>query len=225
MRSAIRSFLGGDNKEASSRTDSLNSQQQDTTLLPTDTTTSKTTLAPAVVNTELDTKETHLDRPEVINETIKPTEVREVQPVIDVHREQKEVHQVLQPVTARQELPLQVHEEVAPVQSYERKEAIPEDRLRELETGLQVRGGITVEGKTTTVVEKPPIVNEHIHKTIIEEVQPVIYKETIEPHLIHQTVPIVERVVEAPTVIKEVRPVVQATEINAPLTGHTITPK
>jgi len=216
MRSAIKNFLGGSDKHSSSTDSSHYSAATGTT---------GTTLAPAVVTTDLDVKQQRLDRAEVVSETIKPIEVREVQPVVDVHREQTEVHQVLQPVAARQELPLQVHEQVAPLQSYERREVAPAETLRDLNSGLQVQGSRTVEGVSTTVVEKAPIVNEHIHKTIVEEIQPVIYKETIEPHLIHQTVPIVEKVVEAPILIKEVRPIVPASGLSAPLTGHTILPK
>lgn len=79
------------------------------------------------------------------------------------------------------------------------------------------------------VVEKPAIIEETVHKRVIEEVQPglnaalffflftnlkVIYKETIQPHLVRETLPIYEKIVEPPTVIYETR---QAAPLEVPL--------
>jgi len=203
MRSAIKNFLGhGDQNEQQASTTPI----VGTTATTSATTTVTTANAPVNVTHDVN-KGQSVVRPEVINETIKPVEIREVQPVVEVHREQKEIHQVVQPLATRQELPVQVHERIQPVQTFEKTAVIPEASRKELETGLNIQGQKSVQNVTTTTVNKAPIVHEHIHKQIIEEIQPVIYKETIEPHLIKVTVPIQEKVVEAPTVIKEVRPV------------------
>jgi hypothetical protein len=54
-------------------------------------------------------------------------------------------------------------------------------------------------------VNKAPIIEEHVSKKIIEEVQPVLYRETVAPVLIEETQPIYERVVEAPVIVEEIR--------------------
>jgi len=74
-----------------------------------------------------------------------------------------------------------------------------------LETGFNLQSGVQRLDNETKVIQKPPQVIEHIHRLIIEEVQPVIIKETIEPHIIQRIVPVTERVVEAPIITKEVR--------------------
>jgi hypothetical protein len=58
------------------------------------------------------------------------------------------------------------------------------------------------------VIEKTPIIEEHIKKTVIEEIQPVIHKEVVEPHIIREVKPIYEKIVEAPTVTRLVKEMV-----------------
>jgi hypothetical protein len=60
----------------------------------------------------------------------------------------------------------------------------------------------------TEQIERPPIIEEHIHKKIIEEVQPVLYRETVKPVVVEATRPIYEKVVEAPRLVEELRPMV-----------------
>lgn len=214
MRSAIKNLLGhGDQQQQHQQSELHGTTTAATTGTPlghtSNTTVASTTTAAAApihVDRDISKAQTHV-RGEVINETIKPVEVREVQPVVDVHREQKEIHQVVQPVATRQELPVQVHERLQPVQVHEQRANIPDTTRQEMATGLNIQGQRTVQGVTSTTVNKAPIIHEHIHKQVIEEIQPVIYKETIEPHVIRETVPIVEKVVEAPVIIKEVRPI------------------
>jgi len=55
---------------------------------------------------------------------------------------------------------------------------------------------------------KAPILEEHISKKIVEEVQPVLYKETINPTLIEETQPVYEKIIEAPVMFEETRPTV-----------------
>jgi len=80
--------------------------------------------------------------------------------------------------------------------------------LREIETGFNVKSGTQRLDNETQVIQNAPQVIEHIHKKVIEEVQPVIIKETIEPHVVQRIVPITERIVEAPIITKEIRPAV-----------------
>jgi hypothetical protein len=54
-------------------------------------------------------------------------------------------------------------------------------------------------------VNKAPIIEEHVSRKVVEEVQPVLYRETVAPVLIEETQPIYEKVVEAPVIIEEVR--------------------
>jgi len=61
---------------------------------------------------------------------------------------------------------------------------------------------------TTQQCERAPLVEEVIHKKIIEEAQPILYKETIRPVVVQATKPIFEHIVEAPVLCEEVRPMV-----------------
>jgi len=58
----------------------------------------------------------------------------------------------------------------------------------------------------TTMFERAPIVEETVHKKIIEEVQPVLYKEVIRPVVLQETQPIYETVHETPFLVTEERP-------------------
>jgi len=135
-----------------------------------------------------------------VEEVIKPYEVTEVQPVVDVHRQQTEIHQVLQPIKETEIKPVQIHEQVQPLQSFTTVQP-----SQPVSPGFDVATTTTSLDVQKTQIQKPPIVREHIHKQVIEEVQPVIYRETIEPHVIKQTVPIQQTIIEPPIITKEVR--------------------
>jgi hypothetical protein len=60
----------------------------------------------------------------------------------------------------------------------------------------------------TQQFERAPIIEETIHRKIIEEVQPVLYKETVRPTIVEATKPIYEHVYESPQLREEVRPMV-----------------
>jgi len=47
---------------------------------------------------------------------------------------------------------------------------------------------------------KPPIVEETVHKKIVEEITPVIHREVMAPKVIHEVKPIYEKVVDQPAV-------------------------
>jgi len=146
-----------------------------------------------------------LEKPVVVQETIIPTERTEVQPVIHRDIEQREVHKVLQPMREKDYAPT----EIRSVQL--QPEILQSQVPLEYTT---VRGGPTVFSETVTTpvfreqLERAPIVEETIHKTVIEEVQPVLYKEVVRPTVVEATRPIYETVYQAPVVVEEVRPVV-----------------
>jgi len=50
----------------------------------------------------------------IVQETVKPVTVEHVQPVIDVHREQTEIHRVIQPIHIVEEKPAQLHRQISP---------------------------------------------------------------------------------------------------------------
>lgn len=62
------------------------------------------------------------------------------------------------------------------------------------------QGGTVVEAEQRQMYVKPAIVEEVVHKKIIEEVQPVIHREVLAPRVINERKDIYEKVVEAPTV-------------------------
>jgi hypothetical protein len=163
----------------------------------------------------------HVEKPVIIKEKVLPQEKIEVQPIIHREREQLEVHEVIQPMHEKDIAPTLVKHATLPAQ-------VRPD-IRESDTQFQ---SMYKEATTRYVPEiqtqpvareffnKAPIVEEHISKKIVEEVQPVLYKETITPVLIEETQPIFERVVEAPTIVEEIRqPVDLGTKVQ-PLSGQ-----
>jgi hypothetical protein len=143
-----------------------------------------------------------VEKPVVVHERVLPTQRTEVQPVIHRDREQVEYHEVLQPMKERDIAPTQVQRMELPAQRFE---------TRAPDTGIprrEMRSDICTAPMTSEQSEKAPIVEEVIHKRIIEEVQPVLYKETLRPVVVQATKPIFEHIVESPTVCEEVRPMV-----------------
>jgi hypothetical protein len=158
-----------------------------------------TRLAPTVY---LEKKE----RPMIVKEHIMPTEKVEIQPVIHREREQLEVHEVYQPIHERDIAPTLIKHDTLPAQ-------IRPD-WRESDRNFQEKYQAATHKYTPEtwnqpvqreVVNRAPIIEEHISRKIIEEVQPVLYKETIRPVVLEETQPIYERVIEAPTMFEETR--------------------
>lgn len=152
----------------------------------------------------------HIDKPTIVRETVLPQEKIEVQPVIHREREQLEVHEVVQPMHERDINPTLVKHATLPAQT--------RPDVRETDTQFQnlyreASSKYSSESHTEPVMReflnKPAIIEEHISKKIVEEVQPVLYKETVAPVLIEETQPIYERIVEAPTIVEEMRQTVE----------------
>jgi len=146
-----------------------------------------------------------VSKPTIVKETFLPQEKIEIQPVIHRERDQLEVHQVYQPLKEREIKPTQVINTtladkvqatiVQDDSAFIGQRSIPQYTATKEFAPLQ-----------TQTIEKPAIIEEHVKKTIVEEVQPVLYKETIVPTLVRETQPIYEKIVEAPILIKETLP-------------------
>jgi len=141
--------------------------------------------------------------PAVIHETVRPVETEEIQPVIHRDIEKTEIHVINAPqYEGTSTRPVMIHERSLPA------EVRPEVRLPTAEADERLRFLENVEQSHVqrapvehVVVEKPPIIEETIHRKIIEEVQPIVHKETIEPHVIRETLPIYEKIIEPPVIV------------------------
>jgi len=162
-----------------------------------------------------------VEKPVIVREKILPQEKIEVQPIIHREREQLEVHEVVQPLHERDIAATSVRYETLPSQTradVRESDASFQTKYRDATT--RYVGSYETQPVQREFLSKAPILEEHISKKIVEEVQPVLYKETITPTLIEETQPIYERVVEAPTMFEEVRDTVDlgVKYIQAPLT-------
>jgi hypothetical protein len=143
------------------------------------------------------------ERPAVVKERIIPIEEESIQPVIHREVERREIHEVLQPIHERQVMPATVEEKQLQAE------------YRPVIGGYAPRQATviapTVEYATTerTQIVRPPIIEETIRKTIIEELQPVIHREVVKPHILRQTQPIYEKIIEPEVVLKETRPLIE----------------
>lgn len=137
----------------------------------------------------------HREKAPVVQEVVKPGVREEIQPVIHRDREQLEIREEIQPIYEKTVRPTLVEE----------RQLAPETRA-EVRTGVMPviaegpRSNVVVEREHVEVMTKAPIVEETVHRKIIEEVQPVIHRETIAPRVIKEIQPIYEKVVEAPVV-------------------------
>jgi hypothetical protein len=149
-----------------------------------------------------------VERPVVIHEKIVPTQRTEVQPIIHREREKVEVHEVVQPMRETDIAPTMVQNvQLQPTYFEERaSDAAFQQQYRDVST--RIRPDTVIAPTLTQQVERPPIVEEVIHRKVIEEVQPVLYRETIKPTVVEATKPIYERVYEMPQLREEIRPMV-----------------
>jgi hypothetical protein len=163
----------------------------------------------------------HIDKPTIVRETILPQEKIEIQPVIHREREQLEVHEVVQPMHERDIGPTLVKHATLPAQVRpEVKEVDTQFQSLYREASSRYSSESHVEPTSREFYNKPAIIEEHISKKIIEEVQPVLYKETVTPVLIEETQPIYERIIETPTIVEEMRQPLELGTKMQPLTGQ-----
>jgi len=149
-----------------------------------------------------------LSKEAVLQETLKPMERIEIQPVIHRQREQMEVHQINENISQTEVLPTVYKEKELPARYV--GEFIEDDQAvteKYLEANAEIKSTMEVEGVRRIRIVKEPVVEEHVHKTIVEVVQPIIHKETFAPVVIKETLPLYEKVIEAPTMSMEERSV------------------
>jgi hypothetical protein len=142
----------------------------------------------------------------ITEETVKPIQRTEIQPVIKLEREQTEVHEVIQPISQKEVLPTTIEERELPTIEKEVKES-QEDFKRQYEQLVQqYQSKVEVQEVEQQRIVNAPIVHETVHKTIVEEIQPVIHRETIVPHVVKERFTIHEKLVEAPKLVTQVLP-------------------
>jgi hypothetical protein len=150
----------------------------------------------------------------VIQEVIKPVEEEAIQPFIHREREQVQIKQILQPIHETKVMPTVFMEKELPA------EYKPEVRMGGVRESIPfVSPSVSYDSAEKVQVMRPPIVEETIKKTVIEEIQPVIQRETIQPQLIKNIQPIFEKIVEAPVIVRETVPF-SGFGMNAPLSSN-----
>jgi len=163
------------------------------------------TSSTGTINTTMEPKQV-VTLPTIVKETIIPQETTEVQPVIHRDRELTEVHKITQPMHERDIAPTQLQYSTLPTEM--RPTMVMQNTEFQQQPSANVQPSLcrSLNQPTGAVYQRPPIVEETIHKRIIEEVQPVLYKEVVRPTVITQTRPIHETVVDTPTIFNEQQP-------------------
>jgi hypothetical protein len=132
-----------------------------------------------------------------------------VQPVVHIDREQTEVRQVVQPIAEKEVRPTLVTKTAKEVELGTRQEkasGVPTPlENRSLGAAPDVKSKTEFLGVERQRQEFKPIVEESVHKRVIEQVTPVIEREVVVPHVIEQTKHIHETVKEDKVVTHEVR--------------------
>jgi hypothetical protein len=164
------------------------------------TTAPLTTTAPTIVE--------RIEKPVVVHEKILPSQLTEVQPVIHRDIEKLEVREVVQPMRERDIAPTQVQHVQLPAQRFESRAPDAAFQAQYREVSGRIKPDVITAPLVTESIEKPALVEETIHRKIVEEVQPVLYRETLRPTVIEATKPIYEHIVEAPILSETVRPIV-----------------
>jgi len=148
--------------------------------------------------TEAPTTFERVEKPPVIQERIKPVETEEIQPVIHRERELCEIREVLAAgPTERQVRPEFVEERVLP------PEYRQDVRLGGMPVREEYRPRVIVEPVEHKRVVCPAIIEEVVHKRVVEEVQPVLEREVVEPHLIKEKYDVYEKIFEPPVFHRE----------------------
>lgn len=149
--------------------------------------------------------EKHKNAAALAEEKVHHKEAVHVTPVVTRDVEKTEVRQVVQPVHETQVLPTQVHEKVLPEQRIEKNMATPIP-AQVLPTPKRVEVG--TESHT---VQHAAVVQERVHKKIIEDVQPIVYRDVIQEHHVNVQQPIHEHIVEPAVVTHCTAPVIEST--------------
>jgi hypothetical protein len=144
---------------------------------------------------------TVIQKPAVVHEQVQEVQREIIQPVISRQREQTEIHQITQPFNQQEIRPTTVEERV--LQPEYRPTFNQQSRQMPQPTLHSTR---EVAPTVRQVFQEQAIIEETVHRTVREEIQPIIYKETMVPTVIQQVKPIFEKIVEAPIIMKMERP-------------------
>jgi len=137
------------------------------------------------------------------SEKIHHRETVHKQDVITRDIEKTEVVQVQQPIHETQVNAVQHHEKILPTANFERNYDKGVAPQQVAQARLEV-------DKQTEVVEHAPVVQERVHKKIIEDIQPVVHRDVIQEHHVAVQQPIHEHIVEAPVVVQRVAAVIES---------------
>jgi len=141
----------------------------------------------------------------VVKEHILPKEREEIQPVIHREREKTEVIEVTKPIIEREVMPTKITETTLPPETratvYHEESEDFKQRYKKISE--KYKPSFEVAATEKEVIERTPIVKEHVTKKVIQEIQPVIFREITEPHITREVKPIYEKVVEEPTLVEK----------------------
>jgi hypothetical protein len=130
--------------------------------------------------------------------------------VVHVDREQTEVRQVVQPILEKEVRPTLITKTTKEVELGTRQEKAsglptPLEGSRTLGSAPSLESRTEFLGMEKRHEEFSPIVQETVHKKVIEQVTPLLEREVVIPHVIEQTKNIHETVQEKPVITHEVR--------------------
>jgi len=128
------------------------------------------------------TEVSHIHKAPIVHESFSSAEQRIIQPLIYRDVEKTEVHEVIMPMEEHSISAPQIVQETLPTKTH-------------------LTGNFPEYSGIFPTIQMEPIVEEMVHKRIIEEVQPVLYRETVTPIVFQQLQPILENIVEPPTIL------------------------
>ncbi|KAF2223982.1 hypothetical protein BDZ85DRAFT_234114 [Elsinoe ampelina] len=131
--------------------------------------------------------------PAVTNETVHQHRHDNVVTAKDKEVHQDHYHTTVQPVHDEKRLPEQHHFNTAPVEHRNFEHGNDQEVESRLTAEREKFKDTTVKGDTKhTSTTAEPVVGEHIHHHVHENIQPVVNRQTVEPHVVHTTIPIHE---------------------------------
>jgi hypothetical protein len=136
--------------------------------------------------------------PVVVQETVHPLQKTEIQPVIHRERKQTEVQQITENLHQTELKPTIVTEKTLPAITKTVDHTL---NHKPLPTMPVPSSSTHVDDVQKVQVVHEPIVQETIHKTIVEEIQPIVQRDVIQPAVLKVTQPIYEKVVEPVKVV------------------------
>jgi len=142
----------------------------------------------------------HIEKPSIVQEVHRPSELHEVQPVVYREIDKTEVHEQVQDIYEHGVKATQYHDRYLPSETKPTQKFTSND-VADARSAVKDANPPSFGVAPTTVagIVKPPIVHENVKKNVIEEHTKVIHREIDEPHTFHDTKIIKEKIVKAPT--------------------------